>query len=165
MSFNTTMGPRTNDTAISIPLHIIAPEFIHSPYGGQFHTWTDALPDSQAIGSVFTGMFESYARAQPADSPAGFVDSCISSALHHEDPGNTVILVTSYRGRVLVVPPDTSIKDVLAGVQWPKVPGSKEFTDKTKAKRSHDFEFDGIELLDGWYIDVYFFPKECLHSQ
>jgi hypothetical protein len=165
MAFNTTAGPRTNDTAISIPLHIIAPEFIHSPNGGQFHAWTTASLESEAIGSISMGMFESYARAQPADSAAGFVDACTSSALYHEDPRNTVILVTTYRGRVLVVPPDTSIKDLIVGTQWPKVPGSKEFTDKTKAKRRHDFEFDGIELLDGWYIDVYLFPKKSLHSQ
>ena len=165
MGFDTTADSRTNDAAISIPLHINAPEFIHSPYGGQFHAWTDAMSESEAIGSAFTGMFESYARAQPADSIAGFVDACMSSAMYHEDPRNTVILVTTYRGRVLVVPPDASVWEVIMGAQWPKVPGSKEFTDKTKAKRSHDFEFDGIELLDGWYIDVYLFPKECLHSQ
>ena len=165
MSFINTVGPRTDDNAISIPLHIIAPEFIHSPDGGQFHAWTSALPESTAIGSAFTGMFETYARAQPVESPAGFVDACMSSALYHEDARNTVILVTTYRGRVLVISPDTSIKDVIAGSQWPKIPGSMEFTDKTKARRCHDFEFDGIELLDGWYVDVYLFPKKCLHSQ
>lgn len=144
MSFDTTVGPCTNDTAISIPLHIIAPKVIHSPDGGQFHTWTNAVPESQVIGSIFTGMFENYAHAQPANSPTGFVNSCMSLALYHEDPGNTVILVTTYCGRVLVVPPDTWIKDLIAGIQWPKVPGLKEFINKTKAERSHDFEFDGI---------------------
>jgi len=165
MSFDTTSGPCTNDSPISIPIHIIAPYFLHNPYGDQFHAWTRAVSESDTIGTAFKGLFESYASAQPSDSVYGFAENCRNPALHHEDLRNTVVLVTTHRGRILVVPPDTSIKDLIAGAQWPRVHGSKEFNDERKVKRRHEFEFDGIELQDGWYIDVYVIPKKCLDSQ
>jgi hypothetical protein len=158
-------GSGTEDAPILIPLHVIAPSFIHSPYGGKFHVWTGAVSENTTISSAFEGMFESYANAQPSNSPAGFVDACKSSAAHHEDMRNMVILVTTHHGRILVVPPSTVIKDLIAGARWPKVKGSKEFVDKRKVKRRHGFEVDGIELLGGWYIDVYVVPKKSLGSQ
>src|SRR5262245_25795536 len=89
---------------ISIPVYIIAPYFQTEPYRGPslFRTREEHPVDERdTIESLLSGLFTSVVRDTSSS------EEVMTSVLKHESPRESVVLVTTYRGRFLVIPRQT----------------------------------------------------------
>lgn len=73
-----------------------------------------------------------------------------------------MLIVFSSRGRLFKIPRETTIKDAVAGAQWPRQSNANTFEDLRRTLRKRSDEIDGIELMDGWTIEVYVVAKDKL---
>jgi hypothetical protein len=87
------------------------------------------------------------------------------SAIRHQEH-SSIIALTS-KGRILVIPRNTKIKDIVAGARWPRPQNSSNiptFTDLRATPRRRAHEIDGIELNLGWQIDLFVVPDENMNE-
>jgi len=69
------------------------------------------------------------------------------AALAHERDG--VLIVRSSRRRLLRIPRETTIKDVVAGARWPRQSNAPVFEDLCRTPRNRKDEIDGVDLEMG----------------
>lgn len=87
------------------------------------------------------------------------------SAIAHEHPENKLIIMPTHRGRLLVIDPKLTFKEVFEGAKWPREDkGPLPFEDLRKVERAREFEVDGIELIQGWHLDVIVITKNRLND-
>ena len=101
------------------------------------------------VGSLFISIaiFGPYRESMPA-------------ALAHER--DEVLIIMSSRGRLLKIPRETTIKDVVAGARWPRQPSAPVFEDLCRAPRNRIDEIDGVDLEMGWCMVIYVVTKDKL---
>lgn len=111
-----------------------------------------------AVGNLFMSLVIS--SGHTADHRTMF------SALVHKDDRSSVVLVFTSRGRILEIPQNTRIRDIIAGARWPR-PGHKHkilpFNDLCMEPQVRD-AIDGVELLQGWVMDLNIVPRDKLRE-
>ena len=149
--------PDPNLTPILIPISIRAPYFKLDSTSTTPYSALHSMPISEndTVESFTENQFRSAAMYC-----AGGNQEILQSAFKH-DRDAVVILITS-RGRLLVIPRATRIKDIFAGARWPRPPGSPVFDDLRKKPRARSDEIDGVELTMGWLMELCFIDKENL---
>lgn len=88
-----------------------------------------------------------------------FVRQAMPSALDHESPEDSLVIMPTHRGRLLVIPRKMTFKQVFSMATWPRK-GPPPFQDLREVARAREFEVDGIELVQGWHLDVIVIPKD-----
>ncbi|KAF7967691.1 hypothetical protein HWV62_33339 [Athelia sp. TMB] len=161
LRFATKHGQNPNDTPIAFPIFITAPYFQARPNQGSkpFRTRGQAF-ESMAIGELLQNLFSSHLFALPDQA---FVRKAMPSAVKHEHPEDRLIIMPTHRGRLLIIEPTATFKDVFAGAKWPRQ-GPLPFEDLRKVARAGAHEVDGIELVQGWHLDVVVITKDRLQD-
>jgi hypothetical protein len=155
-----------NKTPISVPLYIMAPYFETGPkLGGEPFKTREENPvaEDDTVESVLSGLFMSFLTYEGSSSDS-FNDRGYRSTLQHESPKESVVMVTTCRGRLLIIPRKTTFKEIAAGARWPR-DGPLAFEDMRKAPRGSIYEEDGIALGRGWFLDIWVIPKDKLDQQ
>ncbi|KAF7982986.1 hypothetical protein HWV62_24590 [Athelia sp. TMB] len=154
-------GQNPNDTPIAFPIFITAPYFQARPNQGSkpFRTRGQAF-ESMAIGELLQNLFSSHLIMLPDQA---FVRKAMPSAVKHEHPEDRLIIMPTHRGRLLIIEPTATFKDVFAGAKWPRQ-GPLPFEDLRKVARAGAHEVDGIELVQGWHLDVVVITKDRLQD-
>jgi hypothetical protein len=155
--------PDSNLTPISLPFYIRAPYFKPNPTSTRpFSTRLDPTSEDETVQDVVGNLFTSLVifSGHTADRETMF------SALDHEDDRGSVVLVFTSRGRILEIPRNTKVKDIIAGARWPR-PGRKPkrlaFNDLRTEPRVRS-GIDGIELFQGWVMDLNVVPRDKLRE-
>lgn len=173
VSFNTPDGrvdrnlADPNLTPISIPLYITAPFFQikpeqdRRPYRANMNV---ATPENATIGSVFGNIFASGAVHGIEGGSHQLRTQIMMSALEHDSADDSTIMLTTSRGRWLVIPRSTTLAEIFAGARWPR-DGPLGFRDMRRKPRSSNFEQDGVELSMGCFIELYVIPNNRLTEQ
>jgi hypothetical protein len=86
------------------------------------------------------------------------------SAVIHDSPEDSMVLVHTFRHRFLVIPCQTTLAGVFAGARWPRG-GLLPFVDLRRTPRVRDFEEDGVELFEGRFMNLFVVPEDHLHQQ
>jgi len=76
---------------------------------------------------------------------------------------HTAIILVTQKGRLLVIPWSTKVRDIWAGARWPRSTPSP-FQDIRERPIPRDFEVDGVTLDEGWFVTLYLSPKVKLDS-
>ena len=89
------------------------------------------------------------------------------SAMAHDK--RSLVVVITFHGRLLVIPRQTKIKDIIAGARWPRPqgPGARNipvFRDLRRKPRARHDEIDGIELFMGWRMELYVIAHKNLEE-
>ena len=150
-----------NLTSISIPIFIRAPYFkpnstITTPFSTHFDT---PMSENTVVATFLENLFTSTVLFGYSGDKDG-----MQSAMQHDEPQSVVLVVTS-QGRILVIPRMTTFKKIIDGARWPRPQGTPDditFQDLRKAPRAKDGKIDGIELGMGWFMEIYVIPKEDL---
>jgi hypothetical protein len=154
--------PDPNKTPISIPVYIIAPYFQpNSQQRSQTFRRREEHPVSEndTIESLLQGLFFSVEMAENRNVSSSIRQDTIRSAVAHESPEKSIVYIGTTRGRFLVVPRETTFKQIISGARWPR-DGPLPFEDARETPRIRDFEVDGVELGFGWFIEVWVVPKD-----
>jgi hypothetical protein len=150
--------PDPNLTPILIPVTIRVPYYFPNPdIQTPFSTCEEnPVSENETLGSFIEGVFTSIATT--SHKPVN--REILASAMAHGRDG--VLIVVSSRGRLFKIPRETTIKDAVAGAQWPRQSNATTFEDLRRTPRKRSDEIDGIELIDGWRIEVYVVAKDKL---
>ena len=72
------------------------------------------------------------------------------------------------RGRLLLVPRTTKLKDIAPAARWPRRPEDASnlhvFTDLRRTPRLREHEVDGIDFFSGWIIELYVVPDQNISA-
>lgn len=152
--------PDPNLTPISIPVTIRAPYYYPDPNRQTPFSTRQEIPvsEDETIRSFIDGLFTSV--AMYSHTPVNR-KSMPSAVAHDRD---AVVIMMSSRGRLLKIPRETTIKDVVAGARWPRPSDAPIFKDLRRTPRKRSDEIDGIELMMGWMIEVYVVAKDKLEA-
>jgi hypothetical protein len=155
--------PDPNKTPIVIPIYIVAPYF--HKRGTQAFRVREEHPVSEkdTIESFLQGLFLSVAAAE-RDTSSSSKQELLRSAVVHDSPQSSIVYVTTFRGRFLIVPRETTFEEIFAGSTWPR-DGPLAFEDARETPRIRDFEVDGVTLGQGWFIEIWVIPKDRWKSQ
>jgi hypothetical protein len=154
--------PGSNLMPITIPFYIRAPYFKPNPMSNAPFSSRQDPPVSEymtvrdIVGGLFTSMVSFYGRAGP---------ETVRSVSEHESERSSVVLAVTSRGRLLEIARETCIKDIVAGARWPRPQGTSgglAFKDLRTEPRPRDDEIDGIELAQGWMMELYVLPRNKL---
>ena len=152
-------------TPIAVPVYIVAPLFkVREDQGREpYLTSNDEGPISEntTIKSLLSNLFSSAAVCLTAynGSTREFSRKAIKSSRDHDDPETSTVLIHTSRNRFFVIPRSATLGQVFAGVRWPRDSPSP-FQDLRRVPRVRDFEEDGVELNEGWYMKLYVLPND-----
>jgi len=153
-------------TAIAVPVYIIAPLFKVSKDQGRepYRTNNGGGPMSEkdtVHSHLGNNLFVSGAVHLTASngSTRDFCRKAIMSGQDHDDPETSTIILHTARNRLFVIPRSTTLRQIFAGVKWPRDSPSP-FQDLRQAPRIRDFEEDGVELNEGWFMNLYVLPND-----
>jgi hypothetical protein len=151
-----------NKTPITIPIYIVAPFFQATLDQGKtaFRGRRDNVSENDTVASLLNGLFPS-AAIGAGRSSAPFIRRAMHSAVRHDSSHETTVLAITHRGRFLVIPRQTTLKEIFAGARWPRE-GPLAFKDLREASRARDFEDDGVPLGGGWYMEIYVVLNDML---
>jgi hypothetical protein len=88
-------------------------------------------------------------------------------ALDLLDPTKTKIVLPTRKGRLFVIPHDTTVKDALKGVVYPRSQvggGPFPFEDLQTRPRIRRHEPDSAGFNTGSHVDLYFVPNERVEA-
>jgi hypothetical protein len=148
-------------TPIAIPVYIVAPYFHGDPgRGNKFfrHREEHPVSENDTIESLLGGLFVSVAMAERTTF-SSYEQETLRSVAAHSSPSSSVVYIQTFRGRFLIVPRETTFKELFAGARWPR-DGPLAFEDARETPRKRDFEVDGVVLGHGWFIEVWVIPKD-----
>jgi len=151
-------------TAIAIPVYIVAPLFKVRENQGREPYRTNSsegpMSENTTVKSLLGNIFSSAAIHLTAynGSTRDFCRKAINSSLDHDNPETSTVLLLTSRGRFFVIPRSATLGQVFAGVRWPRDSPSP-FQDLRRASRVRDFEEDGVELSEGWYMNLFVLPN------
>jgi hypothetical protein len=150
----------SSSTAIAIPVYIVAPSFkVRQDQGREPYRTNSSegpISENKTVGSLLENLFSSAAIHLTAynGSTRDFSRKAIRQGVDLDDPETSTVILHTSRLRFFVIPRSTALKQIFAGVRWPRddpIP----FEDLRRAPRIRDFEEDGVELVEGWYMEIY----------
>ncbi|KAA1479014.1 hypothetical protein DENSPDRAFT_846034 [Dentipellis sp. KUC8613] len=151
------------DTPLVVPFSVRAPNFPDptlngNPFAGRTEIAEDA--PEPGIGAHVSGMLKGFATSLAMSGmPQPIVREAIREAVRHEQDG--VILAETHKGRLRVVPPETTLRQLWAGMRDPQVAGGPGlFEDLRTEPRVRPFEVDGIGLVKGWLVELLLIPRD-----
>lgn len=110
---------------------------------------------SELLFEVFSRAVMTYTLDDESDSRHQEVEN---SAIEHDDPNGMTVFIRTYRGRLLVIPWESTFADIFAGARWPRdtpVP----FKDLSKIPPMRDSESDGLELDRSMHLELHVIPN------
>ncbi|KZP06055.1 hypothetical protein FIBSPDRAFT_1053734 [Athelia psychrophila] len=152
----------TSNAQVAFPVFITAPYFQARPDQGSkpFRTRGPPVSESMTVGMLLDNLFSSHLVNFPDEA---FVRRAMPSAVEHEHPEDRLIVMPTHRGRLLVIDPKMTFREVFSGATWPRE-GPLPFEDLRKVERAREHEVDGIELVQGWHLDVIVITKAHLQE-
>jgi hypothetical protein len=157
-------------TAIAVPVYIIAPLFKVSKDQGRepYRTNNSGGPMSEndTVHLHFgDSLFVSAAIHLTASngSTRDFARKAIMSGQDHDDPETSTVILHTARHRFFVIPRSTTLRQIFEGVKWPR-DSPIPFQDLRRAPRIRDFEEDGVELNEGWFMNLYVLPNDGMQT-
>ena len=169
LAFDTNSGranlslPDPNKTPIVVPIYIGAPYFHKRGTQGFRVREEHPVSEKDTIESVLQGLFLSVA-ATGSDTSSLSKQELLRSAMVHDSPQSSIVYVTTFRGRFLIIPRETTFEEIFAGARWPR-DGPLAFEDARETPRIRDFEVDGVTLGQGWFVEIWVIPKDKWKSQ
>ena len=141
-------------------MYIVAPSFKvrqdqgREPY--RANSGEGPISENKTVGSLLENLFSSAAIHLTAHngSTRDFSKKAIRQGIDLDDPETSTVIFHTSRSRLFVIPRSTTLKQIFAGVKWPRddpIP----FEDLRRVPRIRDFEEDGVELGEGWYMEIY----------
>lgn len=157
-----------NNTPLVLPVCIVAPFFQasrdqgHKPfrYRNEY-----VVPEGDTVESLLEALFPSLITADTDRNSPFFCNAALQSAWKHNSSRESVVLVHTYRGRCFVIPRKTSLKEIFAGARWPRdSPPPFEDMGNSSGMRNAE-EVDGVELCQGWFMEIWVVPCDKLAQQ
>ena len=117
----------------------------------------DPVPENDTLEELLSEVFSRAVMIYTLDEDSHPHEEVEASAIEHDDPNGTIILIRTARGRLLAVPRKATVAEIFAGARWPQ-DGPMAFTNLCKTPRVRDFEDDGVELGSDSYIELHVIP-------
>ena len=134
------------EASIEVPISVIAPYCPNPQRPNTYFRGKLVMAEDETVGLHLDNLFTSAGLEHMGSE--NVVREYMFQVIDHQDPQIRKILLVTYRDRIFEIPRSTVIKEIWAGVEWPRE-GPLPFKEWNKTPRPRAHEVDGATMRNG----------------